>query len=192
MSGKVQGLNKEFQKRDVERMRNLIQGKYGEKNGTSVGFSAPHKEYKEGETWEKDDRTWTIKDGIKQNVTKLDKAKLVHTMPLFCPACKKVMKNRNDKAYYNIHKTCFKCVIKEEDKMKRNGTFEAYRQGIKNDEIDHRIEDFKVWMKEKVSETNNQYVSEAGDVETWKGKIDHDQVDTNMQEVIEYLESLKK
>jgi|TARA_R110000744_G_scaffold108516_3_gene205451 hypothetical protein len=192
MSGKVQGLNKEFQKRDVERMRNLIQGKYGEKNGTSVGFSAPHKEYKEGETWEKDDRTWTIKDGIKQNVTKLDKAKLVHTMPLFCPACKKVMKNRNDKAYYNIHKTCFKCVIKEEDKMKRNGTFEAYRQGIKNDEIDHRIEDFKVWMKEKVSETNNQYVSEAGDVETWKGKINHDQIDTNMKEVIEYLESLKK
>ena len=192
MSGKVQGLNKEFQKRDVERMRNLIQGKYGEKNGTSVGFSAPHKEYKEGDIWEKDDRTWTIKDGIKQNVTKLDKAKKVHTMPLFCPACKKVMKNRNDKAYYNIHKTCFKCVIKEEDKMKRNGTFEAYRQGIKNDEIDHRIEDFKVWMKEKVSETNNQYVSEAGDVETWKGKIDHDQVDTNMQEVIEYLESLKK
>ena len=192
MSGKVQGLNKEFQKRDVERMRNLIQGKYGEKNGTSVGFSAPHKEYKEGDMWEKDDRTWTIKDGIKQNVTKLDKAKLVHTMPLFCPACKKVMKNRNDKAYYNIHKTCFKCVIKEEDKMKRNGTFEAYRQGIKNDEIDHRIEDFKVWMKEKVSETNNQYVSEAGDVETWKGKINHDQIDTNMKEVIEYLESLKK
>ena len=192
MSGKVQGLNKEFQKRDVERMRNLIQGKYGEKNGTSVGFSAPHKEYKEGDIWEKDDRTWTIKDGIKQNVTKLDKAKLVHTMPLFCPACKKVMKNRNDKAYYNIHKTCFKCVIKEEDKMKRNGTFEAYRQGIKNDEIDHRIEDFKVWMKEKVNETNNQYVSEAGDVETWKGKINHDQIDTNMKEVIEYLESLKK
>ena len=192
MSGKVQGLNKEFQKRDVERMRNLIQGKYGEKNGTSVGFSAPHKEYKEGDIWEKDDRTWTIKDGIKQNVTKLDKAKKVHTMPLFCPKCKKVMKNRNDKAYYNIHKTCFKCVIKEEDKMKRNGTFEAYRQGIKNDEIDHRIEDFKVWMKEKVSETNNQYVSEAGDVETWKGKINHAQIDTNMKEVIEYLESLKK
>ena len=102
------------------------------------------------------------------------------------------MKNRNDKSFYNIHKTCFKCVIKKEDKMKRDGTFEAYRQGIKNDEIDNRIKDFKVWMKEKVSESNTQYVSEAGDVETWKGKIDHDQVDTNMKEVIEYLESLKK
>ena len=81
MSGKVQGLNKEFQKRDVERMRNLIQGKYGEKNGTSVGFSAPHKEYKEGDIWEKDDRTWTIKDGIKQNVTKMDRAKKAYLKP---------------------------------------------------------------------------------------------------------------
>ena len=60
MSGKVQGLNKEFQKRDVERMRNLIQGKYGEKNGTSVGFTTPHKEYKEGETWEKEPPNHTI------------------------------------------------------------------------------------------------------------------------------------
>jgi len=76
--------------------------------------------------------------------------------------------------------------------MKREGTFEAYRQAIKNDEIDHRIEDFKAWMKEKVNESNNQYVSEAGDVETWKGKINKEQLDTNMEEVIEYLESLKK
>jgi hypothetical protein len=192
MSGKVQGLNREFNKKDVERMRNLIQGKYGEKNGTSVGFSTPHKDYKEGDIWESDGRKWTIKDGIKQNITKLDKAKKAHTMPLFCPNCKSIMNNRNDKSYYNIHRTCFKCVIKKEDKMKREGTFEAYRQAIKNDEIDHRIEDFKVWMKEKVNESNNQYVSEAGDVETWRGKINKEQLDTNMKEVIEYLESLKK
>ena len=192
MSGKVQGLNREFEKKDVERMRNLIQGKYGEKNGTSVGFSTPHKDFKEGDIWESDGRTWTIKEGIKQNITKLDKAKKAHTLPLFCPNCKSIMNNRNDKTYYNIHKTCFKCVIKKEDKMKREGTFEAYRQAIKNDEIDHRIEDFKAWMKEQVNESNNQYVSEAGDVETWKGKINKEQLDTNMEEVIEYLESLKK
>ena len=185
-------LKKNFQKRDVERLRNLMTGKYGEKTRSSVGFTNKQEFYNEGDIWESDGRTWTIKNGIKQNVTKLDKAKLVHTMPLFCPACKKVMKNRNDKVYYNIHKTCFKCVIKEEDKMKRNGTFEAYRQGIKNDEIDHRIEDFKVWMKEKVSESNNQYVSEAGDVETWKGKINHAKVEENLKEVVEYLESQKK
>ena len=35
MSGKVQGLNREFAKKDVERMRNLLQGKYGEKTQVS-------------------------------------------------------------------------------------------------------------------------------------------------------------
>ena len=47
-------------------------------------------------------------------------------------------------------------------------------------------------MQEKVSESNNQYVSEAGDVETWRGKINKEQLDANMEEVIEYLKSLKK
>ena len=91
MSGKVQGLNKEFSKKDVERMRNLIQGKYGEKTQHSVGFTKSEKQYEEGDIWESNGRTWTIKDGIKQNITKLDKAKREHNMPLFCPSCKKLM-----------------------------------------------------------------------------------------------------
>ena len=52
MSGKVQGLNREFAKKDVERMRNLIQGKYGEKTQTSVGFTKSEKQYEEGDIWE--------------------------------------------------------------------------------------------------------------------------------------------
>ena len=32
-------LKKEFQKKDVERLRNLMQGKYGEKTRSSVGFT---------------------------------------------------------------------------------------------------------------------------------------------------------
>ena len=32
-------LKKEFQKRDVERLRNLMTGKYGDKTRSSVGFS---------------------------------------------------------------------------------------------------------------------------------------------------------
>ena len=84
-------------------------------------------------------------------------------MPLFCPNCKKVMKNRNDKSFYNIHKTCFKCVIKKEDKMKRDGTFEAYRQGIKNDEIDNPITD-AAFQENKLIKIHKGW----GDVETWK------------------------
>ena len=39
MSQKVAGLKKDFQERDVQRLRNLIQGKYGEKTRSSVGFT---------------------------------------------------------------------------------------------------------------------------------------------------------
>ena len=68
-------LKKEFQKRDVERLRNLMTGKYGEKTRSGVGFTKADEFYTEGDIWESDGRTWTIKDGIKQNITKLDKAK---------------------------------------------------------------------------------------------------------------------
>ena len=93
MSQKVAGLKKEFQEKDVERLRNLITGKYGEKTRSSVGFSKAEEFYAEGDIWEADGRTWTIKDGIKQNITKLDKAKKAHIMPLLCPKCGKVMKH---------------------------------------------------------------------------------------------------
>ena len=92
-------LKKQFIEKDVQRLRNLVQGKYGEKTRSSVGFSKAQKFYKEGDIWESDGRTWTIKNGIKQNITKLDKAKKAHVMPLMCPKCDKLMKKRVDKHY---------------------------------------------------------------------------------------------
>jgi len=44
-------LKKEFQKKDVERLRNLMQGKYGEKTRSSVGFTNPQEFYDEGDVW---------------------------------------------------------------------------------------------------------------------------------------------
>ena len=192
MSGKVQGLNREFNKKDVERMRNLIQGKYGEKNGTSVGFSTPHKDYKEGDIWESDGRTWTIKNGIKQNITKLDKAKKAHVMPLLCPCCKKIMKKRIDKPSYNLHKKCFNCVVEMEHKMRIEGTWEKYIYNLHNQQIDHNLEEFKNFVKEKLKESNNSFVSEDGDVEKWVGKLDEDKVNEYLASVEEYAKALKK
>ena len=34
-------LKKEFAKKDVERIRNLVKGKYGDKTRDSVGYAAP-------------------------------------------------------------------------------------------------------------------------------------------------------
>jgi hypothetical protein len=184
-------LKKQFQKRDVERLRNLMQGKYGKKTRSSVGFTNKQEFHNEGDIWESDGRTWTIKDGIRQNITKLDKAKKAHVLPLLCPKCKKVMKNRNDKPFYNIHKMCFNCVIDFEHELRKEGKWEEYQRNIKNDELDNHIKEFKLFVKEKLKESNQSHVSEAGEVERWVGKIDEDKVDIATQEVIDYLEKLK-
>ena len=185
-------LKKDFQKRDVERLRNLMTGKYGEKTHSSVGFTKADEFYTEGDIWESDGRTWTIKDGIKQNITKLDKAKKAHVMPLFCPNCKKVMKKRNDKPFYNIHKKCFDCVIDMEHELKKSGKWEEYEKNIKNNEIDNRIKDFKIWAKEHINESNNSFISEDGDVEKWVGGLNKEKVEQYIKEVEEYLTSLKQ
>jgi len=186
-------LKKEFQKKDVERIRNLVQGKYGEKTRESVGYTPPDEQHKEGDIWEsRDGRTWTIKDGIKQNITKLDKAKKAHVMPLFCPNCKKIMDQRVDKPYYNTYKFCLNCYAKFEDKLKAEGKYEEYFNSINNKVIDSRIQDFKDFVESKLNESNTGHVTEQGDVETWHGKLNVERVDEYVKETVEYLESLKK
>jgi hypothetical protein len=183
-------LKKEFQKKDVERLRNLMQGKYGEKTRSSVGFTNKQEFHKEGDIWESDGRTWTIENGIKQNITKLDKAKKAHTMPLFCPKCSKLMK-RVDKPYYNIHQFCLDCFAKFEDKLKAEGKYQEYYKEINNKIIDNRIEEYKQYVEERINESNSSFVSEDGDVENWVGKINVDKVNEYTSHVIEHLESLK-
>ena len=183
-------LKKEFQKKDVERLRNLMQGKYGEKTRSSVGFSQAEVFHDEGDIWEADDRTWTIKDGIKQNITKLDKAKKEHNMPLFCPDCKKLMK-RVDKPYYNVHKFCLDCYARFEDKLKREGKYKEYFDKINNKVIDSRVDEFKQYIKEQLEESNDSFVSENGEVEKWVGKLDEGKVDEFTKDIIKHLKSLK-
>lgn len=189
---KVQGLNKQFSEKDVNRMRNLIQGKYGEKTGQSVGYSKQEKDYKEGDVWEADGRTWTIKNGIKQNITKLDKAKKAHMMPIFCPCCSKKMSVHTDKAYYNIHKKCLNCVIDFEHELKKAGLYEAYEAKIINSDLEGFIEDFKKFIEAEMALTNNSFITEQGDVEKWVGAPSKQKVLEGLDKTIEYLNSLKR
>ena len=141
MKQKVQGLNKQFKEKDVQRLRNLITGKHGAKTTTSIGYTKAEEFHKEGDIWESDGRTWTIKDGIKQNITKLDKAKKAHVIPLLCPCCKKVMKKRIDKPTYNLHKKCFDCQALVEHEIRKSGKLEEYTHKLNNDYIDHNIDE---------------------------------------------------
>ena len=184
-------LKKQFQQKDVQRLRNLMTGKHGAKTTVGVGYTKQQEFHEEGDVWEEDDRTWTIKNGIKQNITKLDKAKESIHMPLFCPCCNNLMKNKHDKAFYLQYKRCFNCQAEFETELRIKGLWENYEKHILNSDIDAIINEFSIWIDEQMDETNTSYITEAGDVERWVGSSKKKLLE-NKEETIKYLESLKK
>ena len=111
-----EGINK------VRRKLNEVMKKTDER--TVIGWRPEMQStYKECDVWEDlHGKNWTIKNGIKQTVTKLDTAKT----PWFCPRCTKAMAHRFDSRAYNILGICYDCAIKEETKMRYDGTWEEY------------------------------------------------------------------
>ena len=90
-------LKKEFRPSDVERIRNLVNKDYTSKTKYQSGYKRTSNRHKEGDVWVKNKKTWTIKDGIKQTISKMDAIKKEIFMPLCCPKCGKVMKGQLDK-----------------------------------------------------------------------------------------------
>lgn len=185
-------LKKDFTEKNVERIRNLVKGKVNDAVGVSAGYEKDYKDYKEGDIWEEDGRNWTIKNGIKQNITKLDEAKKLHRVPMFCPSCKKIMNKKNDKDFYTIHNKCFNCVVEFEHELRKKGKWEEYQRNIKNSEIDNMINDFKSFMNQRINESNDSFMAENGDIENWVGNIDKEKAQKNIEETVSYLENLKE
>lgn len=184
-------LKKQFAEKDIQRIRNLVKGKNGERITHGIGYTQESQDHVEGDMWEEDGRTWTIKDGFKQNVTKLDKFKKA-SVPLFCPSCKKVMDKQLDPFYFKSYGSCVNCRAEFETKLKLEGKWEEYVNETYNKEIDQAIEEYKVFFKEKLEESNQGTVTESGEVEKWVGSIDKERAEESLNEVINYLESLKR
>ena len=184
-------LKKEFSKKDVNRIRNLVQGKQGKKTTQSVGYSKSQEFYKEGDIWESQNQTWTIKNGVKQNITKLDKAKKAVKVPLFCPCCSKLMKKHMDPQYYKVHKMCYDCVIDKEHEIKKQGKWEEYHNQIHNSDIDGIITDYKAFIEATLNESNESFITEGGDVENWVGGINKERAEEALEKGVEYLKSKK-
>ena len=167
-------LKKEFKKKDVDRARNLIKGNTDASTGIQIGYKKKTKEYKEGDIWTENKKTWTIKNGIKQTISKLDSIKKEVFLPLCCPECKKVMKHRFDKPNYTIHKKCYNCVIDFEGKLKhKKGRYQKY---IKQLELKNKLtslNQIESYLIETINSSNNGYVSEDGVVERWVGGVDN-------------------
>jgi hypothetical protein len=84
------------------------------------------------------------------------------------------------------------CRTEFETKLKIEGKWDEYVKNTFNQEIDQYIEDYKIFFKERLEEGNKGTVTEAGDVERWIGSINEERANESLNEVISYLENLKK
>ena len=171
MHQKFAGLKKEFERKDVERVRNLVKGKANESSESQIGYKKKRIERKEGDIWTENKKTWTIKNGIKQTISKLDAIKKEIFMPLCCPKCNKVMKKRLDKPNYKIHKKCHDCVVEFEHKLKIKNQYKEYKKLLKTNNNIEYINQLESYLLEAVNSSNNEFVSENGEIERWTGGI---------------------
>jgi len=184
-------LQKEFTKNKVQRLRNLISGKGEDKTHEQAGYNKLFVERTEGEIWSEFGKQWTIIDGLRQNIIKNKEIKDEVKIPLFCPNCTSIMKKKIDSEYYRLHKTCFNCVIKKEHDIKLSGKWSEYENKIHNEDIENKITEFLNWV-EDAKNNKQDYVTEDGDVENWVGGDNIESIEKNKDQVIEYLNSLKR
>lgn len=185
-------LQREFKGKDVQRMRNIITKDYTAKTTTQIGYSKAQIEYKEGDVWDENGKQWTIKNGIKQTVTRFDKLKESIHLPLACPKCSKSMRdNRLNKKMWPIHKMCFDCVISMETKLKTTGQYDKYAHGLVTGSVKFHIKDLEdILLELALNSSNEGFVTEAGDIEKWAGKgVDNKKL---IEEIQEYIQKLKE
>jgi len=184
-------LKKEFSKKDVQRARNLVTGNTNARTTEGIGYTKKHEHYVEGDVWEENGRKWTIKNGLKQNITKMDKFKKMGTIPLFCPECNTLMKKHLDKKVFPAYQKCFDCIVDYEAKLAKQGKSEEYFKELQHQHIQSAIDGYKSFMESTIKESNANYVTEAGDVENWRGGKSKEQLEQELQEGLEFLENLK-
>ncbi len=175
-------LKKEFKRKDVSRMRNLITGKTGASTGTQIGYNKEQIDYKEGDVWTENKKTWTIKNGIKQTISKLDTIKKEVFMPLCCPKCGKIMKGQLDKPNYRIHKKCHDCVVKFEHKLKIRGEYDDYIKKLKAKNSLDIVNEMESYLLDAINTSNSGYVSEDGVVERWVGGVNKKELTEQVKE----------
>ena len=183
-------LKKEFNKSDVERIRNLVNKDFTSSTKSQTGYKKSSKRHNEGDVWEESGKTWTIKNGLKQNVTKLDSAKKAVQIPLACPKCSGSMHHHLSKKVYKIHKMCFDCFIDYEAELRRNGLYEEYLMHSRKGNLKFFINELEQKFEEALN-TNDSFVTEQGDIETWKSNNSKvkEQMTEKFKEYIDYLKS---
>jgi len=186
-------LKKEFRREDVQRVRNIVNKDFTAKTKSQTGYSKSSGRYKEGDIWTESGKEWTIKNGIKQNITKLDNAKKALRIPLACPKCNGSMKHHLHKKMYKIHGFCFDCTLEYEAELRKAGLYKRYEASMINGSIDAFAKDLTSWVNEYTVQSN-AYVTEQGVIEDWNSNTtaQNEKVMANLKDFIEVLNKAKK
>ena len=183
-------LKKEFKQSDVQRARNLVNKDFTAKTKEQVGYQKAYKRYEEGDIWEEGGKTWTIKNGIKQNVTRLDAAKKAIRIPLRCPQCGGPMKHWLAQKMYRIHGFCFDpCTVEHEASLRKAGLYEQYEKRMMQGNMKAFAKDIEEWVLDYVSQQES-FVTEDGVVEDWDNNSTHN--DKILENLKEYLSIINK
>lgn len=183
-------LKKEFKQSDVQRARNLVNKDFTAKTREQIGYQKAYKKYEEGDIWEEGGKTWTIKNGIKQNVTRLDAAKKAIRIPLRCPKCGGPMKHWLAQKMYRIHGFCFDpCTVEHEASLRKAGLYEQYEKRMMQGNMKAFAKDIEEWVLDYVSQQES-FVTEDGVVEDWDSNSTHN--DKILENLKEYLSIINK
>ena len=190
MKEKESLLKKEFKYKDVQRARNLIKKDYHAKTIEGVGYQKAFEERKEGDVWEEDGKTWTIKNGLKQTVSKLDNIRRSVTKPLHCPNCNSVMNNHLHTKMWKIHGMCYDCVINMEANLRKLGKFEQYERAMITGNLTSWASDMEQYFTEALDQTDT-VVTEDGVVEDWNSNTGQ-RKKIMMEAMQDYLKQVKE
>jgi len=161
----------------VQRMRNLISGNHNDKSLIRSGYTKNITERKEGQVWIERGKTWTIKNGIKRTVDKLDFARKINRVPFACPKCTKSLKHSAHKKMYKRWGMCLTCVVKWEAEMKANGTYDEWFMQFDETNFNAFISDIQGEYDDWLQSRNAQhFVTEAGQLEDWGGGTQSDEL----------------
>jgi len=183
-------LKKEFDERAVNRARNIITKNFTSRTMVGSGYEKVKEKHSEGDVWEEDGKTWTIKNGLKQNTTKLDSAKKLAQMPLVCPKCSNPMKKRLDKKMWKIHSMCFDCVVDMEAALRKAGLYEQYERQMMQGNMQAWAAGLEQWVDDQINGSMT-FVTEDGTIEDWNNNSAKRKAEL-MKNVNQYLEHLKK
>ena len=163
-------MKKGISQNKVQRMRNIISGKYNAKSKISSGYNKKIVEHKEGDVWEEKGKKWTIKNGIKRTINKLDFARKINRIPLKCPKCDIKLNHPAHKKMFRRWGMCLTCTTKWEYEMKANGTYDEWFKDFDTKNFNAFIENVTVQYNEWLSSRDsNHYITESGQIEDWSG-----------------------